>query len=377
MCCCSMPVWPTAGLAATGGGLAPAHRCVSFDARGHGRTTYQPEPFSRVGDALAVLDSSARAARSSSGTPWGTDGSGPRPRPPGADDGPGPHRTRDQWRSAARTHPRSRPSTSRCRLPTTRDLHLLNQLEARFWLDGINGGAQGRVGGEARELFLDMNRQALAAEPPGDEDRSTNAWQRLEQLTVPTLVVVGDLDYDVSTANALTAAQRIQVPRSTDCPMPPTSRFSRERGVPAGRHGVRRLTVRRDVDPEHLALDRGLQPHDAAVLVAVDVDRQGGLGVDADRRHGRVGEPGTCLRQCSSPLRAIGTHPTTRVGATAARWSRPSSTRAPGSTSMPSGMRPTLPASRHHRLRCSGGPPSRLIVIGRSDAPSVTSAGMK
>ena len=86
-----------------------------------------------------------------------------------------------------------------------------------------------------------MNRQALAAEPPGDEDRSTNAWQRLEQLTVPTLVVVGDLDYDVSTANALTAAQRIPVPRSTDCPMPPTSRFSRERGVPAGRHGVRRL----------------------------------------------------------------------------------------------------------------------------------------
>ena len=37
--------------------LAPAHRAVSFDARGHGRTTYQPEPFSRVGDALAVLDS--------------------------------------------------------------------------------------------------------------------------------------------------------------------------------------------------------------------------------------------------------------------------------------------------------------------------------
>ena len=37
--------------------LAPTNRCICFDARGHGQTTYQPEPFSRVGDAVAVLDS--------------------------------------------------------------------------------------------------------------------------------------------------------------------------------------------------------------------------------------------------------------------------------------------------------------------------------
>ena len=191
--------------------LAPAHRCVSFDARGHGRTTYQPEPFSRVGDALAVLDSlgsrSAVVIGNSMGGRTALDLALDHPArttalvliapaisgAPQREDSPEVQAIDEQMQAA----------------DDAGDLHLLNQLEARFWLDGINGGAQGRVGGEARELFLDMNRQALAAEPPGDEDRSTNAWQRLEQLTVPTLVVVGDLDYDVSTANALTAAQRI------------------------------------------------------------------------------------------------------------------------------------------------------------------------
>ena len=242
MCCCSMPVWPTAGPGGRWWSGSHPHRCVSFDARGHGRTTYQPEPFSRVGDALAVLDSlgsrGAVVIGNSMGGRTALDLALDHPArttalvliapaisgAPQREDSPEVQAIDEQMQAA----------------DDAGDLHLLNQLEARFWLDGINGGAQGRVGGEARELFLDMNRQALAAEPPGDEDRSTNAWQRLEQLTVPTLVVVGDLDYDVSTANA-TAAQRIRVPRSTDCPMPPTSRFSRERGVPAGRHGVRRL----------------------------------------------------------------------------------------------------------------------------------------
>ena len=84
----------------------------------------------------------------------------------------------------------------------------VNTLEAWLWLDGPSA-RDGRVGGAARRLFLDMNGRALVADPIGEEDRSTNAWERLEQVAVPTLVVVGELDYDVSTANAVTAAQRI------------------------------------------------------------------------------------------------------------------------------------------------------------------------
>jgi pimeloyl-ACP methyl ester carboxylesterase len=191
--------------------LAPGHRCVSFDARGHGRTTYQSEPFSRVGDALAVLDSlhsrGAVVIGNSMGGRTALDLALDHPErttalvliapaisgAPQGEDSPEVQAIDEQMGAAEEAG----------------DLDLLNRLEARFWLDGINGGPEGRVGGQPRELFLDMNRQALAAEPTGDEDRSTNAWERLEQLTVPTLVVVGDLDYDVSTAHALTAAQRI------------------------------------------------------------------------------------------------------------------------------------------------------------------------
>jgi pimeloyl-ACP methyl ester carboxylesterase len=37
--------------------LAGPHRCVAFDARGYGETTYEPEDgWSRVADAVAVLD---------------------------------------------------------------------------------------------------------------------------------------------------------------------------------------------------------------------------------------------------------------------------------------------------------------------------------
>ena len=35
----------------------PGHRCLTYDARGYGRTTYQPEDgWSPVADAVAVLD---------------------------------------------------------------------------------------------------------------------------------------------------------------------------------------------------------------------------------------------------------------------------------------------------------------------------------
>lgn len=191
--------------------LAPTNRCISFDARGHGQTTYQPEPFSRVGDALAVLEAlgsgSAVVIGNSMGGRTALDLALDHPEraealvliapaisgAPQGEDSLEVQAIDDQLESAEEAG----------------DLDLLNRLEARFWLDGINGGVEGRVAGECRELFLDMNRRALAAEPTGDEDRSTNAWERLEQVAVPTLVVVGDLDYDVSTANALTAAQRI------------------------------------------------------------------------------------------------------------------------------------------------------------------------
>ena len=39
-----------------------------------------------------------------------------------------------------------------------------------MWLDGPSA-EEGRVGGRARELFLEMNDRALRAEDPGDRPR--------------------------------------------------------------------------------------------------------------------------------------------------------------------------------------------------------------
>ena len=69
----------------------------------------------------------------------------------------------------------------------------INRLEAWMWLDGPSAD-EGRVGGPARELFLDMNGRALRAESPGREAEMPSAWPRLGEITAPTLVMIGRLD---------------------------------------------------------------------------------------------------------------------------------------------------------------------------------------
>ncbi len=64
------------------------------------------------------------------------------------------------------------------------DLEQVNCLEARLWLDGP-GQSEGRVGGAARALFLDMNRRALAAAPAGEQVLPPPAWPQLERLALP------------------------------------------------------------------------------------------------------------------------------------------------------------------------------------------------
>jgi pimeloyl-ACP methyl ester carboxylesterase len=43
-------------------------------------------------------------------------------------------------------------------------------------------------------LFLEMNGIALAADDPGELQRPEEAWVRLGQIGVPTLVLSGELD---------------------------------------------------------------------------------------------------------------------------------------------------------------------------------------
>ncbi len=70
----------------------------------------------------------------------------------------------------------------------------MNRREAHLWLDGPRS-AVGRVGGPARDLFLDMNGVALTAEPAGAVQEPPSAYDRLADIGVPTLVLWGDLDF--------------------------------------------------------------------------------------------------------------------------------------------------------------------------------------
>ena len=72
------------------------------------------------------------------------------------------------------------------------DLDEVNRLEAEVWLDGP--GHAGRASDDARALFLEMNARALAAADPGTQAPAAEAWPRLAEISVPTVVIVGDLD---------------------------------------------------------------------------------------------------------------------------------------------------------------------------------------
>ena len=74
------------------------------------------------------------------------------------------------------------------------DLDMLNRVQAHEWLDGPRAQS-GRVGGEARALFLDMNAIALGKPELTQEERPPAAWPRVSEVGAPTLLLVGDEDF--------------------------------------------------------------------------------------------------------------------------------------------------------------------------------------
>jgi pimeloyl-ACP methyl ester carboxylesterase len=74
------------------------------------------------------------------------------------------------------------------------DRDMVNRVQAHQWLDGPRAPS-GRVGGPARELFLDMNGRALDKPPLTQEERPPRAWERVGEINAPTLLLVGDEDF--------------------------------------------------------------------------------------------------------------------------------------------------------------------------------------
>ncbi|HXH59679.1 alpha/beta hydrolase [Iamia sp.] len=92
------------------------------------------------------------------------------------------------------------------------DLDEVNRLEAHLWLDGPMS-SEGRVGGDGRALFLDMNGAALRAPEPMPERDREPAWPRVHELDIRAHVLVGALDLPHVIDRAVAFADR--VPRGT------------------------------------------------------------------------------------------------------------------------------------------------------------------
>jgi pimeloyl-ACP methyl ester carboxylesterase len=179
--------------------LAGEARVVVPDRRNFGLTTYDPdEPFSEVDDAIAVLDGldidralvvgnsmGGRLALSLAlehprrvaglvligtgvtGAPW-------PPDPP-----PDPElMALDEAYDAAEE---------------AGDHDLAIKLGAHLWLDGCLA-EEGRVGGELRDMYEDMNRVAYAHAFAAGAAEHPEQWSRLGEIKAPTAVVFGSLD---------------------------------------------------------------------------------------------------------------------------------------------------------------------------------------
>ena len=199
--------------------VLPGHRCLTYDARGFGRTTYSAEDgWSPVDDAVAVLDAydagTVLVVACSMGGRTALDLTLAHPDrvrglvligsavsgAPDIDLEPGLEDLEQRYDRAYEA----------------KDLDQLNRLEAEIWLDGPF--RPGRVEGPARDLFLAMNRIALEAPEPGETRDEVDAWTRCGDVAVPTLVLIGEHDLAHTHRNASHLAGTIPGARLVDLP---------------------------------------------------------------------------------------------------------------------------------------------------------------
>lgn len=177
--------------------FANRHRVVAYDRRGFGESRYSVDAFSHLQDLRKVLDElgieQACLVGCSQGGRFAVDlaladpkrvsklvliapaiGGAPQPKemPPEIED------LLEQAEQAE----------------DQQHFDLVNRIEAHLWLDGPRS-VDGRVQGSARDLFLRMNIIPLKSPSPGKATEADKSFKRLKEITVPTLIVWGDLDF--------------------------------------------------------------------------------------------------------------------------------------------------------------------------------------
>ena len=186
---------------------APA---IAYDRRGFGRTPPSSEPFTHVDDLVAVLDATvdgrAWLVGNSMGGALALDAALSVPErvaglvliAPAVNGQPEPEELD--------------PDTMRIVGPLQAageagDVDEQLRLHAWLWLDGP-AGPEGRVGGSARGLALEMNERIVRNAAPEDAgEGDVDAWSRLEEIRVPTTVMWGDRDvpFGIETCRAVAA----------------------------------------------------------------------------------------------------------------------------------------------------------------------------
>jgi len=176
--------------------LAPQVTVVAYDRRGFGESPVSTAPFTHAGDLLAILD------REQAESAWLV----------GASAGGGlaldtallaPDRVAGLvlvgTAVSGAPEPEIDPVTARFEpwldaAIAAGDKAEQNRLETWLWLDGP-AQQEGRVGGDARALALDMNAIILRGGGPEDEgDSDVDAWHHLAEVGVPVTVACGEFD---------------------------------------------------------------------------------------------------------------------------------------------------------------------------------------
>lgn len=178
-------------------GIGANNKAIAYDRRGFGETRAEKEDFSAVADLMAVIDALAN------GTPAILVGcsQGGRIAIDAALRHPSSVRALILISPAVTGAPEATYPPEIEGLMTrlkeaeaADDLDQVNAIKAHLWLDGPLE-PEGRVMGQARRLFLDMNAIALRSQPTGSNLDVAPAFHRLGEISAPSLVICGDLDF--------------------------------------------------------------------------------------------------------------------------------------------------------------------------------------